>query len=335
MLFLYIFISIACFALIIKGADLFVESAVWMAKVTKMPEVLIGATVVSLGTTLPELMVSIISAARGDFGLGVTNAVGSVFCNTALILGVSAAAIVTILNRKEFIEKVIILFVSIALVLIFSLDGQLVVYESIILLLLFIVFLVFNIVQALKRKSEIDIDKKTLEAQAEAKTKNPYLMIGLFLVGVVCCGAGAYFLVESISKIAVDYIGISTSVLGVTIVALGTSLPELITAITAIKKKSPAISYGNVVGANIINATLILGVCGIISGGFNINTSDTLYRATNAAISTAILASILSCAVIILLFVPILVKGRTYKWQGYTLLAVYLGYISYLLYAIL
>lgn len=335
MLFLHIFISIVCLIVIIKGADLFVESAVWMAKITKMSQVLIGATIVSIGTTLPEITVSIISAAKGDYGLGVTNAVGSMFCNAALILGISAAAIVTVINRKAFIEKIAILIVATTMVLVFSLDGKLVVYESVMLVILFIVFIVLNVLQAKREKSAVCTDENILQAQLEAKSKNPYLMIALFLVGVLCCGAGAYFLVQSVSVIAVDYLKISTSILGVTVVALGTSLPELITAITAIKKKSPAISYGNIIGANIINATFILGVCGIISGGYNLNVSDTLYIATNSTISTAILGSVLCFVTIAILFIPILIKGRTYKWQGYSLLALYAGYIGYLIYAII
>jgi len=330
LLFLLILLTAACFILIIKGADIFLDSAIYIAKKTGMSQVLIGATIVSVGTTLPEITVSTIAAIQGDFSLSVSNAVGSIFCNTAFILGVAFICVSTVLNRKAFLGKIIFLIVTVTLILIFSLLGYFNIYEALVLLALFAVYIVYNIYQAKRPQTDLiaENDGKPLKAR---KTS---LVILMFVLGALCIGAGAYFLIDAITKIAVDYLGVSTGILGVTVVALGTSLPELFTAITAVRKKSVQISMGNIIGANMINGTFILGICGAIGRRFEINTHDTLYVATNGNISSAVLCSVLGFAVILIAFVPILFKGKTFKWQGYLLTGAYFSYILYLILAI-
>lgn len=339
MLFLLIFAAFVCLVLIIKGADIFLNSSIYIAKKTGMSQVLIGATIVSVGTTLPEITVSIIAAIKGDFSLSVTNALGSIFCNTAFILGVAFMCVSTVLIKKEFSKKIIFLIVTVLLILIFSLLGVFNMYEALGLLCIFLVYIIYNIYQAKTPQPDLIVENKPDSIIEEnkgkpVKVKKICVVVLFFILGALMLGVGAYFLVEVITRISIDYLGISTGILGVTVVALGTSLPEFITAITAVKKKSVQISIGNIIGANIINGTFILGICGLIGGQFNINAQDTLYIATNGNISSAVLCAILCFAVILIAFVPILIKGKTFKWQGYILVSVYIAYILYLVLSI-
>ena len=326
-----------CFVLIIKGGDYFLDAAIWFAEITKIPQVLIGATIVSVGTTLPEILVSTISAAQGDFGLALTNSVGSMYCNIAVVLGVSLAAVITVLNLKEFVQKMAIVVVTTLATFFFAMDGKLVLWEVLVLLALFVVYMVLNVLEARKVLKEGKFGKEVLERQQEARKKNKVFMILSFVLGAAAIGLGAKFLVDNIEVVAVKFLGISTSVLGVSVVALGTSLPELVTAIKSIKKKSTAISFGNVMGANIINGTFLAGLCGAIGvakdGACDIISGDILYQITNSVWnSTVMLGCICLLASVAILLVPLFLrKGKTARWQGYALMGIYLLYMVYLI----
>ena len=330
-------VILICFFLIIKGGDLFLDSAIWFAEITKIPQVLIGATIVSVGTTLPEILVSTISAASGDYGLALTNSVGSMYCNVALVLGVILAATVTVLRMKEFIQKMGIVILTSLLTFFFAMDGKLVLWETLCLLALFVLYMVLNILEARKVLKSGDASEEVLEKQQAAKQKNKFLMILTFVLGAAAIGLGAKFLVENIETVASKYLHISTSVLGVSVVALGTSLPELVTAIKSVKKNSAAISFGNVMGANIINGTFLAGLCGVIGVGkegvCDIISSDILYQISGSLWnSTIMLGCICLLASVLILLVPLFLrKGKTAKWQGYTLLSLYGLYLLYLI----
>lgn len=330
-------VILICFFLIIKGGDLFLDSAVWFAEITKIPQVLIGATIVSVGTTLPEILVSTISAGAGDYGLALTNSVGSMYCNIALVLGVILAGTVTVLHMKEFIQKMAIVILTTLLTFFFAMDGKLVLWETLVLLAVFVLYMVLNILEARKVMRAGNSSEEVLERQRAARQKNKALMILTFVLGAAAIGLGAKFLVDNIEIVASQYLGVSTSVLGVSVVALGTSLPELVTAIKSIKKGSTAISFGNVMGANIINGTFLAGLCGIIGVGkegvCDIISSDILYQLSGSLWnSTVMLGCICLMASVVILILPLVLRrGKTAKWQGFALLSIYALYLLYLI----
>ncbi len=316
------------FLLIIKGGDIFVDGAVEIATATRIPPLLIGATIVSVGTTLPEITVSYIAAFQGDASLAVSNSVGSMLCNVALILGVALTFATAYLDKKSFISKIAFVILVSLLTLIFIFDLTLSLPELLVLFSIFFVFIAVNVVEAVKKSKESqgeddDEDKFGLKE---------YLISGVkLIIGGVAIYFGAQLLVNNVSTIATDYLNISTTVVGFTVVALGTSLPELATSINAIKKKNIDISIGNVMGANVINAALIVGGSGLVASrnnGFNLILESSQMGIIIAGVAALLLA-------VLVLVIPILLKARTYKAQGITLLAIYFAYIAYILSTVL
>lgn len=299
--------------LIIKGGDYFVNSAVAFAKKTKIPTVIIGATIVSIATTLPELIVSSIAAYKGDFGMAVGNGVGSVIANTALICGLSIACLPSIVKKDSVARYLTIIFCAIFLI-VASLNFQIELYESIILIVLFVAFMVINVLDAKKKKGTQD--ESQIEGDAELVSLGK--IIPLFILGALAIAFGAMTLVDSASNLA-KMIGISDEIIGLTVVALGTSLPELTTTLISIKKKESALGYGNIIGANIINLTLLVGLSGVLSGsGLPISKESVFLNLP------------LMLVVIFIFVLPLLFKSRTYRWQGVSMLCIYLAYMVYL-----
>jgi cation:H+ antiporter len=313
------------FILIIFGGDKFVDSAIWMAVKTKIPQMIIGATIVSIGTTLPELFTSFTAAAAGEVAISVGNAFGSILCNTALILAISLIASPTDVNRRQFTPKYIILAVSVLLLLFFSLNGTVAIWQSIIMVAIFLGYMAYNIISAAKQMKLVKADlgeeceQSADNELAKYHDKKAWVMITLFVVGAVAIAAGANFLVDSVSGLCAKY-GVPTDVIALTVVAFGTSLPELVTALTSLKKNSTEISLGNILGANVLNATIITGGSGIIGGGLIITD-----------VVTMVVTCILIIAVLVVLGVPILLKKRTFRYQGITMMACYLAYLGFLI----
>lgn len=333
-LFLILVLIAAGFVLIIKGGDWFVDAAVWLARITCMPEVLIGATIVSLGTTLPEITVSTIAAVNGDYGLAVTNSVGSMFCNVALILGIGLSFSALRVDRSQIVGKVILAVLTTLAILLVSLDGEVYLWETLLLLALFLAYLAANIAEAI-RKLRAEKRAPALPREEVQDRKNPWLMVGTFLLGAACVAFGAKLLVDNVTRLATDYLGISTSILGVTVVALGTSLPELVTCIGSIRKKAVGMSLGNIIGANILNGTLITGICGLTAffreGSMDAVSADSLFLLTNGRINTPVLGAILALFVLLVLILPLLIRKRSYRWQGAVLLLTYAAYTLFLI----
>ena len=258
-LFLPIVLFIAGLLLINKGSDWFVDSTIWIARNFKIPEFIIGATLVSVCTTLPELFVSTGAALNGDTSMALGNAVGSVACNTGLILGTVIVFSMpkahhrnTIKLKSSFISASLAAYLLIAIIF-----DEFNYVTGIIFLLMSGLFVFYNYFEAKKYREsqdhpETDKSKKTI-------IKNSLL----FVVGLVFTIAGSQLMVIYGQKIAIE-LKVSSIVIGVTMTALGTSLPELVTAITAIRKKSVSLSIGNIFGANILNLTLVLGGTSII-----------------------------------------------------------------------
>ena len=327
---LNIFLLALGIALLIVGGNWFVSSAIDFGKKTKIPSIIVGATIVSIATTLPELLVSTISAAKGSFGLSIGNAAGSVICNTALIAGLSMAFMPTVIKEKDNPAKYIILIVSTVLLFQFSvsINGSYVIlwYEALLLLAVFALFMTMNIVEA-KRASELmrleQLKKKKKQLPVE-DTKNLkwWKIILFFILGAGGVAGGAILTVNNAEEIA-RAIGISETFIGLTIAAIGTSLPELTSTIISIKKKNSEIGYGNIIGANILNITLVTGLSGVISGSTGLSISAlTLF----VSLPFVILISLI-------FLLPIMLKKRTYRWQGITLLTFYAGYMAYLIIA--
>lgn len=289
--------------LTIKGGDWFVDSASWFAEATGIPKFVVGATVVSFATTLPELLVSVRAASNGSAQLAIGNAIGSVTANTTLIMGVSLIAMAGIIDRKSFSLKGGLFLASVVGLTVLSLSLSLPVWSAFILWTIFIVFMVSNVLEGKKTgvdELSVEFDKKEVPGR-----------VGIFLLGTAAIIFGAEFLVSSANTIAKG-IGISETIIGFTVMALGTSLPELITTLTAIRKKESSLSVGNIIGANVIDTTLILPLCAVLGG--EALPVDKINLVLNFPVCIA------ACAVAV---VPTIISGKFRKWQGIALLSIY------------
>lgn len=315
---------VAGFVCIIFGGDFFVDSAVWLAEITKIPKMIIGATVVSIGTTLPEIFVSFTAAAQGQTAMAIGNAAGSIFCNLALILGLTLAFKSAVIDKKEFLPKFIIFIASVIMLFCFALNSKIGIAENAVLIAVFALFMFINIWSAKKRMGEplpVSVESSDAPKPEEPEKKKPaWLMIVLFFVGAAGIAVGANLLIDSVSAAAAK-MSVSEQIISLTVVALGTSLPELITAITSMKKSNVEISMGNILGANILNATLITGGSGLIAGGLNVAANDFIPLVISIAL-------VLVAALV--LIVPVLVKGKTFRWQGISMMTLYLGYTVFM-----
>ena len=293
--------------LTIKGGDWFVDSASWFAEATGIPKFVVGATIVSFATTLPELLVSVRAAMNGSAQLAIGNAVGSVTANTTLIMGVSLVAMAGVISRKEYALKGGLLMAAIVGLTVLSLSGALPIWSVFVLWAIFIVFMVSNVVEG---KKGAVVDKIDSYEKKEVPSK-----ILFFILGIASIVLGAEFLVSSGKTIA-SSIGISETIIGFTVIALGTSLPEFVTTLTAIRKKENSLSVGNIIGANIIDTTLILPLCAVING--QALPVDRINLVFDFPVCIA------ACAVAV---IPTVIQGKFKKWQGYTLLAIYAAYM--------
>lgn len=297
--------------LIVKGGDLFVDAASWIAEVSGIPKFIVGATIVSLATTLPEMIVSVMAAVEGKVDMAVGNAVGSVTANTALIFAIAVLFMTVELTRRQYLTKSVILIASSAVVLLASLTGQFQFWGTIVLFLLFFAFIFENVKQA---KLEMhDAEKPEFSGKELAKN------IAMFVFGAAGIVVGSRLLVDSGSAIA-TYLGVPESIIAVTLVAVGTSLPELVTTITSIIKKQSSLSAGNIIGANIIDLCLILPLCDLVS-------------AEKLPIShqSIVLDMPVCLLVVVTCVLPMLLRQKSSKVQGAVLLVLYIGYLIVLI----
>ena len=299
--------------LLIKGGDWFVDGATGIAHRFHVPELLIGATVVSIGTTLPEVMVSATSALSGHGEIAYGNAVGSVICNTALIAGLTVAIRPSRVDRKTFMTPVVYFFVAAAIYLVAAyVVGAFTRLLGAVLLALFLAYMTHTVVQA----------RKAPPAPSEQEEAPAPLWKDLLLlvVGAVLIAIGADLLVDNGTLIA-KALGVPESVIALTFVALGTSLPELVTAITSLVKGHGALSLGNIVGANLFNLVLVSGVSTVLAP-FQIPQSK-LVAGMNASLLVDLPVMVLVMA---LLTLPALIRGKLTRTQGVALLGIYAGF---------
>ena len=299
---------------LIKGGDWFVDGASALARRFHLPELLIGATVVSVGTTLPEVMVSTISAVSGHGEIAYGNAIGSVICNSALIAAIPIVVKPGKVDPKSLRTPVLFFFVAAAFYAgVAYTTGSFTRLVGIILLAMFVAYIVCN-VMAMKNAPAPEEEEEPEENTSFAKE------LGLLAVGAVLIAVGADLLVDNGTLIA-QALGVPESVIALTFVALGTSLPELVTAITSLAKGHGALSLGNVIGANVFNLVLVSGVS-VALAPFTIPQNSTI-----AGMNASLVMDIpVMFAVMLLLTVPALLKGKLSRPQGIALLCIYAAF---------
>ena len=299
---------------LIKGGDWFVDGASALARRFHLPELLIGATVVSIGTTLPEVMVSTMSALSGHGEIAYGNAIGSVICNAALIAAITIAVRPGRVDPKTLKTPVAFFFAAAAIYCIAAyVFGRFTRVMGIIMLATFVAYMAANVLQ-MKNTPAGEQEASEEEEMPLAKT------LILLVLGAVLIAVGANLLVDNGTLIA-QALGVPESVIALTFVALGTSLPELVTAVPSLVKGH--LSLGNVVGANVFNLVLVSGMS-ITLAPFTIPQSATLFGIN----SSLVLDLPVMLAVMLILTVPALVKGKLNRAQGILLLAIYAAFCA-------
>ena len=307
-----IFLFLLGLGLIIKGGDVFVDAATWMAEASGIPKFIVGATVVSIATTLPEVFASSIAAAGGSTEIAIGNAIGSVTANTGLIMGVSVIFLPMAIKRAQIGVKAGMMLTSILALLLVCLDGAVTIWDSVLLIALFLAFIAENVYSASKNREKSErpeITKKTL-----------IVNILKFVLGAAALAIGSNLLVDN-GKYLAKLMGVPERIIAITLISIGTSLPELVTAITSLVKKQGSMSVGNIIGANIIDITLILPICSFISGGALVVPADSFGLDMPVCLGIAAIA-----------LLPTLVFKKFHRVQGAVMLG---GYIAYIVYSVL
>lgn len=307
------FIFVIGLVMIIKGGDLFVDAAVWIAKVTGIPSIIIGATIVSIATTLPELFVSTIASNEGYLDMAMGNAIGSVICNIAFIIGLSACIRPIKIDKKFFGIKGFMMITYLLIFYYIAFDGVITFVEGAILLSLFIIYILMNIIES-KRQSE-----NIYEYQSVKYTRKDFILNMIkFTAGALLIIVGAHIMVDSGVKIA-QILKIPQQVVSLTLLAIGTSFPELITSLVATIKGEQNISVGNILGANILNLTIVLGMSTLVSDSGLFVSNRTL------------LIDIPICFVVMFIFVITGIKKSELNYKfGILLLSIYIIYLIFL-----
>ena len=376
-----IFLFLIGLLMLIKGGDWFVDSASGIARRFKLPELLIGATVVSIGTTLPEVMVSAQGAAAGSGAMAYGNAIGSIICNTSLIAALTIAIKPNKVDRKPMILPVCFFFGAAAFYSIVAyVTGTFSRVTGIILLVGFVVYMVITVLSMKKKPVDMEAAVSQTEAEEPEQSRSEFSLVGLItevlvcgvggafmiykggviryfgiamiavflvytvisviyklahkspaaiirdiffiVVGAAIIAGGANLLVDSGTYIATE-LGVPATVISLTFVALGTSLPELVTAITSLAKGHGALSLGNIIGANLFNLVLVSGVSTVIAP-FDVPSESTLFGIN----SSFVLDIPLMFTVMGLMIIPALIKGKLSRWQGIVLLCLYVGFCA-------
>ncbi|MBQ6404365.1 MAG: calcium/sodium antiporter [Oscillospiraceae bacterium] len=310
------------FALLIKGGDWFVDGSVGIARRFHLPELLIGATVVSIGTTLPEVMVSSQAAMQGNAGISYGNAIGSIICNTSLIAALTVAIKPGKVNPKSFSLPTAFFFAAAAsyAVIAWTVGG----FQRWMGIAYLTVFLIYMIVTVTQMKKHPELAEDGGEEDAGEKEQPMAKELLMLLIGAIAIAFGARLLVDNGTKIAAA-LGVPDSVIGLTMVALGTSLPELITAITSLMKGHGALSLGNVIGANLFNIILVSGAAITISP-FALPAEKLLPGGLNSSLVIDLPLMLLVMAILCL---PALKTGKLKRWQGILLLCIYAAFTVY------
>ena len=307
-----ILIIVVGIALVLWGADRLTDGAVAVAEKMKMPQIVIGLTIVAMGTSMPEFCVSLISALKGTSDLAVGNIVGSNIFNALLIVGVSALVAPMTIMETTVRKDIPFALVASALLLIMCLDGNINRIDAGILFAMFLIFMYMTLKGAKKQGADAE---EAIEGEGN-KPMSTWLSVVWILVGLLCLIGGSNLFVEGATAVATN-LGVSEAVIGLTIVAGGTSLPELATSVVSARKGNSGIAIGNALGSNVFNILAILGITGMI-------TPMTLKGITYIDLSMLVIS-------IMLVWLFSFTKYKIERWEGAVLTAVFVGYIYSLL----
>jgi len=309
-------------ALLVKGGDLFVSAAVRLAEYLRMPRVVIGSTLVSLATTTPELVVSVMAGGRGESGLAVGNAIGSCICNIGLILGITAAFKHVEVHPRALRTPLIAMFGFGVLLCLMSFDLHVSRWQGAVLVAGGLVYFIYDFVHHARDTKPADVaDARAIEQAVAGRSQwfqSKSGSIVQFMIGAGIVVVGSRFLVDAAVNLS-NALGIPSIIVGLTVVAIGTSLPELVTAVTSSRKNVSDLAVGNVLGANIANLTLIVGVAAMMS-------EVSMSRATQLLNFPAMLA------VFGLLLWMLLNDGKVSRKEGVALLVTYSFYLCALVF---
>ncbi|MBR0490271.1 MAG: calcium/sodium antiporter [Prevotella sp.] len=307
---LYILIGVV---VVLWGADRLTEGAVGVAERLHIPQLVIGLTIVAIGTSMPEFCVSLVSALKGTADLAVGNVVGSNIFNSLLIVGITAmVAPMTILKSTVRLDIPFALLASVMLAA-FCYDGELTRLDAGILFGLFLVFM-FITLQHAKRGEKKEESEENEDAKEREQAMPVWKMVALILVGLACLVLGSNVFVDGATKVAAA-LGVSDAVIGLTVVAMGTSMPELATSVVAARKGNSGIAIGNVLGSNVFNILLVIGLTGVINPMH-------IQGITWIDLSMLILSMVL-----LLLFSY--TKYTIARWEGAVLTILFAGYMTW------
>ena len=299
------------FVLITKGADIFIESTISVAKKTNIPEIVLGATIVSLATTFPELTVSAFASIQGHTTMSLGNAIGSIICNTGLALGLVAMIKPFKVDKKIFNSKAILLIISVIVLIILGMDKTIGRTDAMALIGLLVIYMINNYNSIPKTGSRRTSNATNIEY---SKSSDMIKLVVMFVIGITMMIIGSRLLVNNGIKIA-EVLGVPQAVISLTVIALGTSLPELVSCLTAIRKSHNAISVGNILGANILNIVSVIGLSSFI------NDIPILKQTSMVDFPFMIL-------LLLILIIPTFIKQKIYRFQGLLMILTYIIYIS-------
>ena len=311
----YLLLLVVGFAFLVKGADWFVEGASGIAEKFGIPQLVIGLTIVAMGTSMPEAAVSISAALKGSAGITIGNVVGSNILNILIILGLSAL-VAPLAVQQSTVRYVIPFVLLVSLVLLgLGYDGNVGLIDGIILWALFIVYFIY-LIRMSKQDSKDNPEEGADDVPEKSRTLKLWQAILLTIIGLVLIVAGSEFAVDGATGFA-RLFGVSERVIGLTIVALGTSLPELFTSVSASMKGNADIAIGNIVGSNIFNILFVVGTSALI---IPVNFQKDFIFDTIVAAGAAIL-----------LFICCFKDQKLYRWGGVLMLVAYAAYFVTLL----
>ena len=305
--------------LLIKGGDWFVDGATGIAKRFNLPDIVVGATVVSIGTTLPEVMVSTTGALQGSGAMAYGNAIGSIICNTALIAAISIVCNPGPVNTKSMKTPAIFFFGAAAIYCVAAYAlGTFPRWLGFIMLTVFVVYMVMTVRNGMRNP-----DAAAEEEEEAGKERKLWQELALLVVGAAVIAVGADLLVEHGQIIAIG-LGVPETVVALLFVALGTSLPELVTTITSLRKGRASLGVGNVIGANVFNLVLVSGVA-VSLAPFDVPCENLLL---NTGLNLSLVFDIpVMLGVMSLMIFPTLATKKLGRWQGVALLCIYAAFV--------
>lgn len=307
MIFFTLLLFLISLAIVTKGADLFVDSAVAISEKRGIPKIIIGATIVSFATTTPEFSVSASAALMNHTDMTIGNAVGSVICNIGIILGILFLIKEVSIDKNVLLKKGIFMIIGAIALLILSLDGVISPIDGIILIMVLVAFLYYNY----KLQSSIIKENNDIIIIPLSQMRKELLY---FILGAILVVIGSRFMVSTGVDLA-HYLGLPEIIISLTLIAFGTSLPEFITALSSISKGHQDLSIGNIIGANIMDITMILGVCSFI---YPLPISSQLMNYDFPVM-------IIFCIMLIVLGIT---KQKFERWEGGLILTAYILYVA-------